>query len=77
MPALGKLVVVDEFGVGPLCPTLGRRIDLIRKYADGDRDLDASHVEETCRRQVFGGVPVELPHLHIFFEFRFDFKGGA
>src|SRR5438034_6143280 len=55
---LGKLVVMDELGVGLLRPALRRRIDLVRECAHGDRDLEAADVEEAplCH---LPGVPVE------------------
>ena len=36
-------------------------------------------IDPVCRTVAITLAPVclELPHLHIFFEFRFDFKGGA
>src|SRR4051812_31359150 len=47
--ALGKLVVVDELRVSPLGPTARGLVKLLREGADGNRDLDAPHVEETSR----------------------------
>src|SRR5450631_1498024 len=45
MTALFNLVVVDEIGIGPLCPTPRSWIQLVRKYADGNRDGDAFGIE--------------------------------
>src|SRR4051812_35843844 len=41
VPAFVELVVVNEFGIRALCPTLGCRTDLVWKDAHGDRDGDA------------------------------------
>src|SRR3954468_15052856 len=56
--ALGQAVVVDQLGIGLLCPALRRLVDLVGEGADGDRDLDAARVEEAAAREV-GIVPVE------------------
>jgi hypothetical protein len=40
VPALFELVVVDEFGIRALCPTLRRWTDLVGKDAHGNRDGD-------------------------------------
>src|ERR1700722_6282689 len=45
MTALFHLVVVDEIGIGLLCPTPRSWIQLVRKYADGNRDGDAFGIE--------------------------------
>ena len=44
--ALGKRVVVDQFGIRPLRPTLRGWVELVRKDAHGDRDADAPDTEE-------------------------------
>lgn len=41
MGAFVVLVVEDEFGICLLSPTLWRLVDLFRKRAHGDRDLEA------------------------------------
>jgi hypothetical protein len=38
MPAFGQLVVIDELGIRPLCPTPRSLIELVRKSAHGNRD---------------------------------------
>src|SRR5258705_5416950 len=58
VPAFGKLVVVDELGIGLLGPALGGRVDLVREYAHGDRDLEAADVEEASLGHL-PGIPVE------------------
>src|ERR1700693_6653213 len=45
MTALFHLVVVDESGIGPLCPTPRSWIQLVGKHADGYRDGDAFGIE--------------------------------
>jgi len=40
------LVEEDELHICLLRPTLGCLVDLFGECADGDRDLDASHIEE-------------------------------
>src|ERR1700722_693087 len=59
MTAPGKPVVVDEPGIRLLGPTLRGLVDLVGESAHRDRDLDASHVEETARWQIMRRVPVE------------------
>src|SRR5215470_5717393 len=59
MSALGKPVVMNEFGIRFLRPTTRRRVEFVRKDADCDRDLDTPWVEEAARRMVCV-VPVEL-----------------
>src|SRR5258708_29373736 len=49
--ALVELVVMDEFGKRPLCPTARGLVDLIWKGAHGDRDGDVLDVEK--RQLVF------------------------
>src|SRR5258705_13779342 len=46
MTALFHLVVVDEVGIGPLCPVPGRLVEFVRKDADGHWDLDALGTEK-------------------------------
>ena len=46
MPAFVELVVMDEFGIRPLCPTPRGLIELVRKDAHGYRDGDVFHVEK-------------------------------
>src|SRR5918992_1967389 len=58
VPAFLELVVMDELGIRPLCPTAWRCIDLIGENAHGYRDGYVLEVEkwqlvfpiETCRR---------------------------
>jgi hypothetical protein len=38
--AFGELVVMDQFGIRPLCPTPRALIELVSKDADGNRDGD-------------------------------------
>ena len=52
MAALVEPVVMDEVGIGALCPALRRRIYLVREDADGDRQLDAPRIEETTGRKM-------------------------
>ena len=67
MPAFVDLVVVDELGIRPLCPTPRRLILLAGKDAHGHRDGDALGVEkaalvfpiETRRRDPRVRQPVE------------------
>src|SRR6516165_9477151 len=58
MGTLGETIVVDELRISLLSPTLRCLVNLFGEGAYGDRDLDASRVEETSR-QIVGGVPVE------------------
>jgi hypothetical protein len=44
--AFVELVVMDEFGIGPLCPTARNFLDLVRKKAHCYRDGDVFHVEK-------------------------------
>src|SRR5215204_6346871 len=46
MPAFVELVVMDEFGIGLLCPTPRHLIELVRKDAHRYRDGDALRGEE-------------------------------
>jgi hypothetical protein len=65
--ALVELVVMDELGKRPLCPTARCRIDLIGKRTYGYRDRDVLDVEkcqlvfpiETSRRDRSIRQPVE------------------
>ena len=58
MPTFGEIVVVDEFGIRPLCPASRHTIDLVREDAHGNRDRDIFDIEvaalvfsiETARR---------------------------
>ena len=59
MTALVELVVMDEFGIRPLCPAARGRIDFVGEGAHGDRDRDAPDVEEASSRRNLRGVPVE------------------
>jgi len=45
MTALFELVIVNEFGIRLLRPTARRRIEFVRKDADGDRDRDTLGIE--------------------------------
>jgi hypothetical protein len=45
VPAFVKLVIVDEFGIRPLCPASRDLIDLVREDAHGNRDRDIFDVE--------------------------------
>src|ERR1700693_5900315 len=56
--AFVELVVVDEFGIGPLRPASRGRIDFVREGAHGDRDLDAPDVKEASSGRNSRGVPV-------------------
>jgi len=38
VPAFVDLVVIDEFGIGSLCPSAWSCVDLVRKNAHGYRD---------------------------------------
>jgi hypothetical protein len=46
VPAFGDLIIVDEFGIRPLCPTSGSLIDLVRKNSHGYRDGDVFNLEK-------------------------------
>jgi hypothetical protein len=46
VPALLNLVVMDKFGIRPLCPTPQRLIELFRKRAYGNRDGDVFEAEK-------------------------------
>ena len=54
MPAFVELVVVDQFGIRPLCPTPRSWIQLVRKLAHGNGDRHAFDIE---KRELV--VPVE------------------
>ena len=56
--ALVKLVVVDEFGIGPLRPTARRGVDFIWEDADGDWYRHVLNVEE-ARSACFIVVPIK------------------
>jgi hypothetical protein len=56
MAAFLHLVVMDQFGIRPLCPTARRRIQFVGKDAHGGRDHDAFNGEE--RRPLV--LPIEL-----------------
>src|SRR5215471_12594636 len=58
MGTLREPVVVDELGISLLSPTLRCLVNLFGEGAHGDRDLDASRVEEASS-QIVAGVPVE------------------
>ena len=66
MSAFGDLVVVDKFGIRPLCPASRHSIDLVREEADGNRDRDIFDVEvaalvfpiETSRRNARVRQPI-------------------
>ena len=45
MSALGEFVVVDELGIGLLCPALRGWIEFVREDAHGNRDGDAFDIE--------------------------------
>jgi hypothetical protein len=49
VPTLVELVVMDEVGIGLLCPTPRHLVDLVRKDAHRYRDGDALRVEEADR----------------------------
>src|SRR5262249_57523050 len=55
MGTLGETVVVDELGISLLSPTLRCLVNLFGEGAYGDRDLDASRVEESSCQIVAGG----------------------
>ena len=46
MAAFVELVVVNEFGIGSLCPASRSLIGLIRKDTHGYSDGDVSHIEK-------------------------------
>ena len=58
MGALGETIVVDELGVSLLSPTLRCLVNLFGEGTYGNRNLDASRIEETSR-QIVAGVPIE------------------
>ena len=45
MAAFVELVVMDEFGIRPLCPTPWSWIEFVRENAHGNRDGDAFGIE--------------------------------
>ena len=45
MAAFVELVVMDEFGIRPLCPAPRGWIELVREDAHGNRDGDAFGIE--------------------------------
>src|SRR5437667_7350755 len=45
VPAFGDLVVMDEFGIRPLCPASRGWIEFVREDAHGNRDGDAFRIE--------------------------------
>ena len=45
MPAFVELVVMDQFGIRPLCPAPRGWIEFVRKDAHGNRDGDAFGIE--------------------------------
>src|SRR5688572_20724057 len=57
--ALGNLVVVNEFRIGPFCPTARNGIDLVRKDAHGHWDGDALDVEESQLVCSCDDLPIE------------------
>src|SRR3954467_7017146 len=59
VPALVELVVMDEFGIRPLCPAPRGRIDFVGEGTHGDRDRDTPDVEEASSRRNLRGVPVK------------------
>ena len=54
------LIIIDEFGIRLLGPSPRRLVDFFGESAHGDRDLDASHIEEAARRKIMAGIPIEL-----------------
>src|SRR5437588_4773846 len=46
MPAIVELVVVNEFGIGTLCPTTRSCVEFVREGAYGNRDGDAFNSEK-------------------------------
>src|ERR1700733_9843604 len=59
MTAFVELVVANKYGIGPLCPASGGRVDFVGEDAHGDRDRDTPDVEEASSRRNLRGVPVE------------------
>ena len=59
MTAFVELVVANKFGIRPLCPASGGRVDFVGEDAHGDRDRDTPDVEEASSRRNLRGVPVE------------------
>src|SRR6202034_4889122 len=57
--ALVELVVVNEFGVGPVCPTSRGRIDFVGEGTHGDGNRDTPDVKEASARRNLGGVPIK------------------
>src|ERR1700680_5237014 len=45
VPAFGEPVVVNEFGIRPLCPAPRGWIEFVREEAHGNRDGDAFRIE--------------------------------
>src|SRR5712672_3549466 len=45
VPAPVEFVVIDKFGIRPLCPTTRSRVELVRKDAHGNRDGNAFNIE--------------------------------
>ena len=46
MSSFRNLVVIDEFGIRPLCPGSWGLIELVRKTAQGYRDGDIFRIEK-------------------------------
>src|SRR3954469_2511340 len=59
MAAFLEPVVINEFRVRLLGPASRGRIDFVRESANGDRERDASDVEETSSRRNLRRIPVE------------------
>src|SRR5205823_13264790 len=57
MPALFELVVIDEFGIRPLCPAPRGWIELVRKDAHGNGDGGADALDSEERRPLV--LPIE------------------
>ena len=59
MTAFFHLVVVDELGIGPLCPTPRSLVEFVRKNAHGRRDGDALDAEKW---KLVLKLPIEARH---------------
>src|SRR5260370_3014424 len=51
-------LVVDETWIRACCPSLRRRVDLVREDCDGNRNLDAPDVAEAAR-WLLTGLPIQ------------------
>src|SRR6266849_5704687 len=56
--ALVVPLVIEEVWIRACCPSLRRRVDLVREDGDGNWNLDAPDVEETAR-WLLTGLPIQ------------------